>query len=273
MGRIKNIIGNRYGKLIVIEKTEERKNNKVVWKCRCDCGNITYSVKSQLDSGYKKSCGCLREDNKFKVFNVPVNKKPILINNINIYNTRLYKIYRGIKDRCYNSNNKSYKYYGSKGIKLCDNWKDYFEEFYKWSLNNGYSDELTIDRIDNNGSYEPNNCRWVSQKVQCNNKSNNAYVKYKGQKYTYSEFEYKFKIPQKNISKLIKRGYKIEEIVLLYSCLKTKEVSELLNITKYKLMGLIKNKILTPDFIDKGGHYYFLEEQIIKYKNKGGEVC
>lgn len=273
MGKIKDILGNKYGRLTVVKQLAERKNNKVVWECKCDCGNTTYSVKSKLESGNKKSCGCLKENNKFKVGNVPINKSPLFIDNINIYTTRLYKIYRGIKDRCYNSNNKSYKYYGFKGIGMCDDWRNCFEEFYKWALSNGYKDNLTIDRINNYYGYNSNNCRWITQKLQCNNRSSNSHVEYKNKSYTYSEFEYNFGIPQRNLSKLIKRGYSIEDIMLLYSCLKNKEVCDLLSITKYKLTKLIKDKVLIPNFIDKGGHYYFLEEQIIKYKNKGGVIC
>lgn len=106
----------------------------------------------------------------------------------NSMRTRLQEIFYSMKKRCYNPNCSRYKYYGAKGITICDEWLNNPNKFYQWSLSNGYNDKLTIDRIDNNKGYEPNNCRWVSQKLQANNKSNNHFVTYKGKRKTVAQW-------------------------------------------------------------------------------------
>lgn len=98
--------------------------------------------------------------------------------------TRIYSIYHDMKRRCYNPNRKNYKNYGAKGISVCNEWRDDFVSFYEWAIKNGYTDKLTIDRIDNNGNYCPENCRWVDRKIQNNNKSNNHLVTYNGKTQT-----------------------------------------------------------------------------------------
>lgn len=95
-------------------------------------------------------------------------------------NTRLYGIYRGMWRRCYNKNHEHYNQYGGRGITICDEWLHDFMNFYKWAINNGYDDNLTIDRIDNNKGYSPNNCRWVNQKIQVRNRKNTVKINYNG---------------------------------------------------------------------------------------------
>ena len=120
----------------------------------CECGNKiktqTYSVKAKVT----QSCGCLAKENNIKH---------------SLCRHRLYRIFTGMKTRCYNKNNFLYEYYGARGIKICDLWLNDFIAFYNWAINNGYSDNLTIDRINNNGKYEPSNCRWVNQEIQIRN--------------------------------------------------------------------------------------------------------
>lgn len=101
---------------------------------------------------------------------------------------RLYTIYSGMKNRCYTKSHKKYNLYGGRGICICDEWLNSFKEFKDWTLANGYSDELTIDRIDYNGNYEPSNCRWVTMKEQPNNTSKNKYLTYKGRTQTLSQW-------------------------------------------------------------------------------------
>ena len=131
-----------------------------------------------------------------------------IIENKRVYNTinyrdknhktkidnRLYRLWLGIKYRCYHKKFEKYKYYGGRGIKVCDEWLNSFESFENWAQQNGYNDNLTIDRIDVNGNYEPSNCRWTTQEVQQNNKRNNHYIEYKGEKYTISQLARKFNI-------------------------------------------------------------------------------
>lgn len=163
------MIGKKFGRLTVLEECKERdKHNKIMYKCVCDCGNISIINGSNLRSGNSKSCGC-------------VNHEP---NNHNFkhgkIHTRLYRIWHGMKNRCYNTSNKDYKNYGARGITVCDEWKDDFMAFYNWSMSNKYNDILTIDRIDNNKGYSPTNCRWVDITEQIRNRRNTLYVTYQG---------------------------------------------------------------------------------------------
>ena len=157
---VKNIIGERFGRLVVIAESTERRNNQLCWICRCDCGKITEPIMGgNLRSGHTKSCGCKKTKH-------------------GKYNTRLYQVWHGMKKRCHCKTDQAYKNYGGRGITVCDEWKNDFSSFEKWAFANGYDEtakqgECTLDRIDVNGNYEPSNCRWVDMKTQQNNRRNN----------------------------------------------------------------------------------------------------
>ena len=168
------MIGQKFGRLTVIEELPERnKHGKIVYKCICDCGNVVNADGHLLRNGTIKSCGCLRLEGR------STHCKS---------STRLYCILHHVKDRCYRNKNKDYPNYGGRGIKVCQEWLDDFMNFYNWSMNNGYQENLTIDRIDVNGDYEPNNCRWVDQKTQANNKRNCVYLTYEGRTQTITQW-------------------------------------------------------------------------------------
>ena len=121
--------------------------------------------------------------------------------------TRLYRIWANIKTRCYNSNIPNYKRYGGRGITMCAEWKDNFQNFYDWSMSHGYSDDLTIDRIDNNGNYEPLNCRWITVKEQNRNKRNVKFITYGGKTQTIPEWTKELHLGKETIRERLKRGY------------------------------------------------------------------
>ena len=120
-----------------------------LWLCKCDCGNYKIYRGDKVKNGIIKSCGYCNNYQHHR-----------------LCNTRLYKVFDGMKDRCYNKLRAKYKYYGARGIKICDEWLTDFIAFYVWSMENGYRDDLTIDRIDVNSDYSPDNCRWVDHKTQ-----------------------------------------------------------------------------------------------------------
>lgn len=167
----KDLIGERFGRLLVVENLGyKRERHGTIWRCLCDCGNEVNVVGHALKKGATVSCGCYARESQSKRAKTHGESK-----------TRLYSIYRGMISRCYCENSgEFYKNYGGRGITVCDAWKSSYENFRDWALNNGYSDELTIDRIDVNGNYCPENCRWITMKQQARNKRKTIRLTYHG---------------------------------------------------------------------------------------------
>lgn len=162
----------KYGRLNPLNY-EYSKHKKRYWKCKCDCGNYVIVCASQLISGKTKSCGCLRKE-KSKQNTIKMHTTH------GFTKTKLYNVWRGMKKRCYLKSHVYYKNYGGRGIKVCEEWLNDFINFYNWAMSNGYRDDLTLDRINPDGNYEPSNCRWATYKEQNNNKRNNIFLTFNG---------------------------------------------------------------------------------------------
>ena len=213
MGAAKNLIGMRFGRLTVVSLGESlrRANGKTRrrWNCVCECGNDVLVRTDSLLSGGTQSCGCLQRERASETMKTHGGA-----------DSRLYNVWCTIKQRCYNPKNKAYHRYGGRGIVMCDDWKDSFESFRDWAMQNGYDSNAnrgicTIDRIDNDGKYEPSNCRWVSQQEQMNNVSYNHDITYNGETHTLAEWARLFDIPYSKLSQRINRyGYDIAKALL-----------------------------------------------------------
>ena len=168
MTKMIDLTGERYGRLTVIERAQNTKSGRVAWLCKCDCGKITAASSNDLRRGKTISCGCLKKEKSAKhcIEDFKTHGET---------NSRLFRVWANIKKRCNNPHYKGFKDYGGRGISICEEWNNDYCTFKEWAITNGYDEtaprgKCTIDRIDNNGNYEPNNCRWVDMKVQNRNK-------------------------------------------------------------------------------------------------------
>lgn len=194
-----NLAGKRFEKLTVIERAPN-KGVKTRWICSCDCGNTTVVYTNALVRGHTKSCGCLIAE--------VLRERDT---NHGMYGTRLYRVWHNMKTRCRDKNNHAYARYGGRGIIICAEWLD-FKNFYDWAMRNGYKEdaeygECTLDRIDNNGDYCPENCRWVSMKQQQRNKSSNRLITHNGETKTIAEWSELLQIDSSVIKARLHRGW------------------------------------------------------------------
>lgn len=194
--RVEVTPGERYTKLVVVKEVGMTKARERRILCKCDCGNLKIADFKNLRKGRIKSCGCLKKG--------PAKSA--------IPKDRLHKIWGNVIQRCENPKNDKFNRYGGRGIKIYPEWRFSYLAFREWALNNGYSDNLTIDRIDVNGDYEPTNCRWTTIKVQANNKRNNVLITYNGETHTISEWSDITGIRYSNIQTRFRKGLPLEQV-------------------------------------------------------------
>lgn len=198
MGKFKDLSEKKFSRLTVVGMNTDNKCNKnnVMWDCVCECGGKTITSSYSLNSGHTKSCGCLQIESATKH---------------GMYKTQLYSLWFHIKERCTSENCNNFHRYGGRGIKMCDEWINDPLEFIKWCKNNGYKKGLQIDRIDNDGNYEPSNCRFVKAKINARNRSNNHIIKYNGKEMCISEWAEYLGISNQTILSRIRAGHTPEK--------------------------------------------------------------
>ena len=206
MGKFCDITGQKFNKLTVIKRLENSKWNETQWLCRCDCGNKVILTYGKIAYGHTKSCGC------YKIEVTSKNKRKH-----GLRNTRLYRIWNSMKQRCNNPNSSAYKDYGNRGIKVCKEWGNNFLNFYNWAMNNGYEDDLTIDRINNNEGYYPNNCRWVTSSQQANNKRSNVVLALDNEVHNISEWCRITGLTRSTITHRLQRGWSVSDTLTIPS--------------------------------------------------------
>lgn len=204
MGKFIDRTGERVGRLTIVKIAGRDKHGNIVWECKCDCGNIKNIVGRHINTAHTISCGCYnKEHNLGKARNTKHNQSK----------TRLYKIWAHIRVRCNKDGKVRYKYYNERGIEVCAEWEK-FEKFYEWAIENGYDDNLTIDRIDYNKGYSPDNCRWATIEQQNNNKRNNIVYVIDGERLTLKQISEKFNINYKKLFARVKYlGWSIDRAI------------------------------------------------------------
>lgn len=200
--------GDKFGRLTAIRKSHQDKYGHVFWLCKCDCGNETFAKPSSLKSGHKTSCGCLQKEtlsNLNKTHGYSVSSG---------VDKNIYQIWKGMKARCYNQNNQMYHLYGGRGIGICHEWINDAKAFHDWALSNGYTRGLSIERIDVNSDYNPQNCKWIPVSKQNLNKRNSIYLEIGGKQKLLVDVAREYNISYHTLYSRLKKGLQLKNILL-----------------------------------------------------------
>lgn len=190
-----DLTGRKFGTLEVIGPAENI-GRRTAWMCRCECGKVKPVTADKLKAGTTVSCGCKKNKTHGK------------------RRTRLYCIWKNMKQRCGNPNNTAYKDYGGRGISVCREWAEDFGAFYDWAMANGYDDDLQIDRIDNDAGYSPENCRWITQAGNLANTRRNILVEIRGEKHTIAEWARISGVNERTLHHRLRAGKRPEEAII-----------------------------------------------------------
>lgn len=200
----KDITGQKFGRLTAVSHSGKNKHNHSLWLCKCDCGNTKIVELSSLTKNRTRSCGCLDKEAHI----LRPNRKTH-----GMCGTRIHRIWKVMKNRCLNPNTPDYKrWYGGRGVTVCEEWKNSFQAFYEWAMANGYNDTLSIDRIDENGNYEPSNCRWADATTQARNTRQVVPITYKGETHCLAEWAEILNIPVHVLRQRKHHGWTIEKM-------------------------------------------------------------
>jgi len=195
-----DLVGKKFGRLTVLEFSEIRKQ-RAYWSCRCECGAICVVAGSNLTCAITQSCGCFQKERTSEASKTH-----------GLSSTLLYGIWFNMRARCMKQSNKSYVNYGERGIYVCDRWKDSFENFYE-DMGPRPSTKHSLDRIDNNGPYSPDNCRWVTNDIQASNKRSNRNITYNGKTQTFAQWCKELNLPRLKVLKRLLRGWDFEQAI------------------------------------------------------------
>lgn len=200
-----DITGNKYNMLTAIKRVYGYKESGVYWLCKCDCDNECIVKKYDLVHLKQMSCGCFQKQSAREKHTKH-----------NMKDTKLYHVWCSMRQRCLNPNNHAYNHYGGKGVTICKDWLDDFMNFYNWSMQNGYMEGLSIDRIDNDGNYEPSNCRWATREVQQNNTSKAHKITYNGVTKSPAQWARIVDVSETTIkNRLFKRNMSVEDALFM----------------------------------------------------------
>lgn len=215
----KDLKGKRFGMLEVISFSGI-KDGRAWWLCNCDCGNTKMMAGSELSRGRCKSCGCLRAiENKSRAKH-------------GMADTKIYSVYRSMMKRCYLKSSQQYNNYGGRGISVCDEWRFGFENFYDWVQTSGYQEGLSIDRINNNGDYCPENCRWATVQEQGNNRRTNVPVTIRGETHNMYEWAKMSGVSIQTIHYRLNRGLSEDELITPTKGVKINETGQCISASK-----------------------------------------
>lgn len=197
-----DLTGQKFGRLTVLSRAETKKDRKARWLCLCDCGAETVALGYSLRNGTTKSCGCYKREQIAQAGRSNVTH--------GLSHTRLYAIWSGMIRRCHNPRSTRFEYYGGRGIEVCPEWREDFMAFREWSLSNGYQDDLSIDRKDNDEGYSPNNCRWATDGEQANNMSSNTLICFNGKTQNMKQWAAELGISYAALVSRFARGWSVE---------------------------------------------------------------
>ncbi|SOC79851.1 hypothetical protein SAMN06296241_1389 [Salinimicrobium sediminis] len=199
---MKDLTSNKFGRLTVKSFAGRNKRYDSLWNCTCDCGNEKVVRGGVLKNGHTQSCGCLQKER---------TSAAKTTHGLRSKNLKLYKVWGGMKERCYNTNSKSYPDYGARGIEVCPEWKNNYENFYHWAISKGYAEGLTIERRDPDQNYCPENCEWIPKSEQSKNRTTSVTIELNGVTRTATEWSEKLGISSRVITQRIRRGWAPKE--------------------------------------------------------------